>query len=160
MIRKTTIKSTIPAPGLTGVAVCAVLLAGCTSGTVDGTEIRTTPQAVHPATAAKPASTPTVYAADKLSNAQAAKLANEIFDRFCLNKSSQKATEAALRRSGEFKAPKPLKAGQAQYIFYPLADGTRGGVTVIYNSIGDLQCSVGIQNIGPNLYKGGRITRP
>ena len=142
------------------IALCAGLLAACGTGASDRTGVRTTAQAVHPADSVKRTTARTAYRADRLSTAQATALSNRIFDRYCLNKSSARATETALRRSGKFKPTKPLTAGKARFVFYSLADGTRGGVTVVYNSIGGLRCSVGIQNIGPNLYETGRITRP
>lgn len=145
---------------VTYVALCAGLLAGCSTGSNDLTGVRTTGQAVHPADTAKPATTRGAYRANRLSRADAAKLSNKLFNRYCLNKASAAATESALRRSGKFKAPATLQAGQARYVSFSLADGTRGGVTVVYNSRSGLRCSVGVQNFGPNLYEGGRITRP
>lgn len=142
------------------IVLCAGLLAACGAGQTDKTGIRTSAQSTHPADTAKPASTRANYRSDRLSVAQATELSNQLFDRYCLNKPSARATETALRRSGKFKTPKTLNAGTARFVIYPLADGTRGGVTVVYSSIGKLRCSVGIQNIGPNLYENGRITRP
>ena len=139
--------------------LCAGLLTACSTGP-DLTGVRSSAQASHPADTVKRSTTRATYRADSLSKAQATKLSNRLFDRYSLNKSSRSTTEAALRRSGKFKAPKTLKAGDARFVIYAQADGTRGGVTVVYNSICNLHCSVGIQNIGPNLYEGGQITRP
>lgn len=142
------------------VALCAGLLAACSTGSTDLTGVRSSAQAVHPADTVKRAPSRTAYRGNRLSVAQATKLSNTLFDRYCLNKSSARASETALRRSGKFKTPRTITPGNARYVIYPLADGTRGGVTVTYNSVGGLRCSVGIQNIGPNLYENGRITRP
>lgn len=144
---------------LVGATLCAGLLGACSTGP-DLSGVRTTAQAAHPADSVKRTTVRRAHRADRLSKAQASALSNQLFDRYCLNKPSVRATEAALQRSGKFAAPKTLKTRKARFILYPLADGTHGGVTVAYNSRFKLRCRADVQNIASNLYEDGRITRP
>lgn len=138
--------------------LCIAALAACSAEGTDKTGVRTGSQAVHPGAEAAPKRT--YLSPNRLSPAVAAKKANALFDRYCLSGKSNASIANTLRGSSKFRDAKVIRAGDATFTFYPLADGTRGGITLVKNSIGGLRCSVGIENVGPNLYENGRITRP
>lgn len=138
--------------------LAAAALAAC-STSPDLSQVRNGPQAVHPGSTAAPANFRSRAPETRPSRAQANAQANTLFDQYCLSGSSNKSIEAALRASGQFQPPQTLKTRISRYVSYPLADGRRGAVTIVYNSGGGIRCAAGIENIGPVLYQDGRILR-
>ena len=138
--------------------VASLALTACGSAT-NSPDVRYGPQAIHPSDGGASAPTRTRSPKSRIPRTQANARANAIFDQYCMSGRSNRAIEATVRRSGKFKTPIILTPGRARYVIYPLADGTRGGITLVYNSVGKLRCAVSVENIGPSLYETGRITR-
>ena len=47
----------------------------------------------------------------------------------------------------------------ARYARYELLSRPRAGVTLVSGSVGGIQCAVGVDNKGPNLYEDGSVKR-
>ena len=87
-----------------------------------------------------------------------ADLAEALFAEFCIGKTAAES-EAAIRASGRFKSPEVFEFQNtgARYALYPLIGHDRASVSVSTEAITGLQCSVGVNNRGPNLYDDGRV---
>ena len=135
-------------------ALTLLALAACSSGDVS---VRNGPQVVHPSPSALAQGRS--FTAGQMTNAQAPTSVDELFDSFCRGKSSAAQSEAALKASGRFAAPRVTEfgSGASRYVAYDLTDGTRGGVTVTYGT--GIQCAAGVENKGITLFENGRITR-
>lgn len=138
--------------------LAAAALTAC-STSPDMSQMRNGPQAVHPGSTAAPVNTRSRAPQNRLGRAQANAQANTLFDKYCLSGRSNKGIEAALRASGQFQTPNTLTTRLSRYVSYPLADGRRGAVTLVYNSGGGIRCAAGIENVGPVLYDDGRVLR-
>jgi len=85
--------------------------------------------------------------------------ANALFAEFCLPYASAAASEAAVVASGRFEPVSEILIGRStRYATYPLLGMDRAGITLVTGSVAGLQCSVGVNNAGPNLYEDGRVT--
>lgn len=86
-------------------------------------------------------------------------LALSLFQEFCLDPGSPSASEAALRASSRFGTPNINQYQNigARYALYPLANDGRASVTIVTGPVGELSCSVGVDNKGPNLFEDGSV---
>ncbi len=150
---------TIPPFRLTAALTLTTLaLAAC--GSTDNNGVRGGPQAVHPSPS--PLAQGSVGAATpqtaKAAAAPEGDLAETLFDQYCVGKTYAQS-QAALVASGKFGPPRLIKTSFSTFTTYPYLARARAGVTIVKGSLGGLQCSVGVENKGPNLYEDGRITR-
>lgn len=81
------------------------------------------------------------------------------FKEFCLNPGTPQKAVDALQRSAKMGAPNITEIAGTRYILFPIKGLERAGVTIINPSVGGLWCSVGIKNVGINLYTNGRVDR-
>lgn len=87
-------------------------------------------------------------------------LALSLFQEFCLTPGSPAASEAAIRASGRFATPSVsvFENIGSRFAIYPLANDARASVSIITGSVGELSCSVGVDNKGPNLFEDGSVS--
>jgi hypothetical protein len=81
------------------------------------------------------------------------------FQEFCLTPGTVARSVAALQTSNKVGPAEVTDIGGRQYISFTILGVERGSITVINPPSGGLQCSVGIKNIGIDLYEGGRVKR-
>jgi hypothetical protein len=156
------------------VLCCGALLAGCDVNKSNN-GVRTGPQAVHPSPSGLAQSNPAIAAqfldtsTQPVSNAQVVAkakpaagddLAKSLFRDFCKGKRTAAASEAAIVSSGRFNPPliTEFKVTNGRYVNYVLKENEKASVTVITGSASGIQCGVGVNNRGQNLYEDGAIS--
>ena len=83
----------------------------------------------------------------------------QFFQEFCVAPGSVQATVNALQASPKVAPATVRDISGRKYISFAIRNQERGVVTVINPSIGGLWCSVGIKNVGINLYTDGRVVQ-
>ena len=98
-------------------------------------------------------------AAGSTSAATDAEVREALFQEFCVTPGSVVASEAAIRASGRFGPRRLTETGSRNYISYSFLGWERTVVSLVDPADRGIQCSVGVKNVGTNLYEGGRIQR-
>lgn len=142
------------------IAACS-LLAACGGG--GDVAARSGPQAVHPSPSALAQGTPATSAPTPVAapgGDGAITLAEALFADYCIGRTVAQS-HATLTASGRFGAPRitEFKNIGARYAHYALLSRQRASVTLVTGSTGGIQCSVGVDNKGPNLYTDGSVKR-
>lgn len=99
------------------------------------------------------ATTSVGYAASDQENRE------RLFNEFCLKPGSKQKTVDALQASPKVGPATVREYGGTRYISFQVKGIERAVVTVINPSAAGLWCSVGIKNVGINLYTDGRVIR-
>ena len=135
----------------------SAFLAACGGGR--DVPVRDGPQAIHPSPSALAQGTAATPVATTTGDSSIA-LAETLFAQYCVGKTFAQS-QAALVASGRFGEPviSEFSTLGARYARYELLSRPRAGVTLVSGSVGGIQCAVGVDNKGPNLYEDGSVKR-
>jgi hypothetical protein len=147
---------TLANPRIVAILGLSAFLAACGGGR--DVPVRDGPQAVHPSPSALAQGTPAAPVTTTGESSIA--LAETLFAQYCVGKTFAQS-QAALVASGRFGGPviSEFSTLGARYARYELLSRPRAGVTLVSGSVGGIQCAVGVDNKGPNLYEDGSVKR-